>query len=133
VRFGERESFAANSGAEPLRPPELLKPKNKHEEDIMNAKILSAHDLRSGLVVYLTSEGGWSRHLVRAAPATNEQTQARLLQISERATGSNHVIDPAFIDVDWRETGPVPARLRERIRATGVPPVPFELARAAAE
>lgn len=97
----------------------------------MNAKILSAHNLKSGLVVYLTSEGGWSRHLVRAAPATDERAQERLLEISRQAGGS--VIEPAFIDVDWRETGPVPVRLRERIRATGVPTVMPQILSVAAE
>ena len=99
----------------------------------MNAKILSAHDLRSGLVVYLTSEGGWSRKLVRAAPATDERSEARLLRLSEQAVGNNNVFEPAFIDVDWRETGPVPARLRERIRAEGVPTVMPEILGIAAE
>ena len=99
----------------------------------MNAKILSAHDLRSGLVVYLTSEGGWSRKLVRAAPATDERTEARLLDLSEQAIGGNRVIELAFIDVDWRETGPVPARLRERIRADGVPTIMPEIPGVAAE
>jgi hypothetical protein len=89
----------------------------------MNAKILSAHDLRTGLVVYLTSEGGWSRKLVRAAPATDAHSEARLLRLSEQAVGSDQIIEPAFLDVDWRETGPVPARLRERIRADGLPTV----------
>lgn len=99
----------------------------------MNAKILSAHDLKSGLVVYLTSEGGWSRKLVRAAPATDERSEACLLELSEQAVGNNHVFEPAFIDVDWRETGPVPARLRERIRAGGVPTVWSGPLRVAAE
>ena len=99
----------------------------------MNARILSAHDLRNGLVVYLTSEGGWSRKLVRAAPATDERSEARLLQLSEKAIGGNRVIESAFIDVDWRETGPVPLRLRERIRAEGVPTVSFRPLRVAAE
>lgn len=99
----------------------------------MNAKILSAHDLRSGLVVYLTSEGGWSRKLVRAAPATDERAEEHLLQLSEQAIDGNRVIEPAFIDVDWREAGPVPARLRERIRAEGVPTVTPQVLGVAAE
>lgn len=126
MRFGEREFFAANSGWK-------LRDHREKRDDIMNAKILSAHDLRSGLVVYLTTEGGWSRHLVRAAPATDERSEERLLQLSEQGIGNNHVFEPAFIDVDWRETGPVPARLRERIRADGVPTVSFRPLRIAAE
>lgn len=99
----------------------------------MNVKILSAQDLQSGLVVYLTSEGGWSRKLVRAAPALDAKAQDHLLQLSRQANGGDHVIEASFIDVDWRETGPVPLRLRERIRAGGRPTVMPETLQIAAE
>ncbi|GAB4195920.1 MAG: DUF2849 domain-containing protein [Thalassobaculales bacterium] len=76
---------------------------------------VTANDLRSGAVVFLTHDGGWTTEAAAAAIAGPEASQA-LLAEAERQARENRVIAPYLIAVDEAAR---PLRLRERIRAAG--------------
>lgn len=94
-------------------------------------KIITANRLSDGTVVFLSAEG-WITEIARAAVLSAHDAIEAGLAAAARAVADREVIDTAAIDVTVEEgSGPVPVRLRERIRAFG-PTVAFgEAARAA--
>ncbi len=94
-------------------------------------KIITANRLSDGAVVFLSAEG-WITEIARAAVLSAQDAIEAGLAAAARAVADREVIDTAAIDVTVEENaGPVPVRLRERIRAFG-PTVAFgEAARAA--
>ena len=89
-------------------------------------KIITAHNLRSGAVVYRAPSGGWTERLMEAArydPGSAE------LDASLRAAREAEVVNAYAMEID--AAGPAGrTRLRERIRASG-PTVRPDLARRA--
>jgi hypothetical protein len=81
-------------------------------------QVITGNDLASGSVVFQTDRG-WSTNIAEAEILTSSQTVATALARAAAATASNRVVDAYAIDVARTEAGLVPARLRERIRATG--------------
>ncbi|MCX5513355.1 DUF2849 domain-containing protein [Kaistia algarum] len=100
----------------------------------MSQKIITANDLRGGLVVFLTPSGGWSIELAHSRIiGTGELDEA--LAYAKAQSDAQIVVEPYEIDVELAEGIPVPLRLRERIRAAKGPTVAYgeaELAERAA-
>lgn len=91
----------------------------------MPLKTITANRVRDGAVVWRTAGGGWSPDVADAVVL--EQT-ADALEVAKADLASRLVTDVYEIDVEAGSTGPVPVRLRERIRAVG-PTVRPDLAR----
>ena len=87
-------------------------PKQKHPQ------VVTANDLFEGDVIYLTTEGGWTRQHSDAAVAHEPDEAARLLAIAqaqpERIVGA--YLANAAIDDDGR---PQPIHFREAFRTRG--------------
>jgi hypothetical protein len=80
-------------------------------------KVVTAHDLRDGHVVYQTVDDRWSEQLTEAEVLTDEaHAQLRLLEAERQTT----LVTGAYL-AEMRQTdnGPVPAHFREAFRATG--------------
>ncbi|MBK5912674.1 hypothetical protein CCR85_14415 [Rhodothalassium salexigens] len=82
--------------------------------------IVTANDLLTGRVVFLTAAGDWQGAAGQAAVAYNDDMADYLMDRAQADAVANLVVEPALIgavlDADDR---PRPARNREAIRATG--------------
>lgn len=82
-------------------------------------KILTANDLLSGGVVFLTADGAWTPFISLAHISQNDDT-ARKLEISgEKAVSEQIIVEPFFIDITIENGAPRPVRFRERLRVSG--------------
>jgi hypothetical protein len=80
---------------------------------------VTANDLRSGAVVFLTSRGDWSQD-VRDAELASDPTMAdRLLARAKADHDASIVVEPVLIEISTQGDSRSPLRLRERIRASG--------------
>lgn len=79
-------------------------------------KTITAWDTATGVVIYMTSEGGWTSDPGEVGVFIGEVADARL---AEAAADEGAVTDPYFMEVS--ETGEISGRetLRETIRAVG--------------
>ena len=84
----------------------------------MGLQVVTANRLRDGAVVYLEGDGGWSGDVERGATGGGHEAE-RLLGQGQAAEARQLVVGPYLIDVEEREGGIRPVRLRERIRAFG--------------
>jgi hypothetical protein len=82
-------------------------------------QVVTANDLLSGDVVYLTRSAGWSRRIAEASVVENAQAGAALLAAAEAQAKANVVVAPYLIPVDATVTPPRPVQYREIIRAEG--------------
>ncbi len=82
--------------------------------------ILSANDLLTGRVVYLTNTDGWTNDIRRAVVFDDKAEAIARLAWAEAQT--HQVIAPVLAPV--RGAAPFPTSNRDRLRATG----PFSLA-----
>lgn len=82
-------------------------------------QVVTANDLKSGDVVYLTQSAGWSRRIGDASVVANAEAGAALLAIAEAQARMNVVVAPYLIPVDTGATPPKPIQYREIIRADG--------------
>ena len=82
-------------------------------------QVVTANDLLSGDVVYLTKAAGWSRRIADAAVVENARAGAVLLGTAEAQARANVVVAPYLIPVDATVTPPRPIQYREVIRAEG--------------
>jgi len=102
----------------------------------MSQKIITANNLRDGLVVFLTPSGLWSTEIAAARiVGTGELDEA--LAYGKAQHDARIIVEPYDIDVELHPDAgvPVPVRLRERIRAAKGPTVAYgeaELAERAA-
>ena len=85
----------------------------------MNAHILTASDLRSGNVVFLTELGDWSPFISEARLATGADEINALRAQGKQALREHLVVDPFVIEVATGGAGPVPVRFRELLRVRG--------------
>ena len=97
----------------------------------MTQQLVVANRLTDGVVVYLTTEGEWSKSIEHGHVADNEADAGALLDIAARAARHQFVVDPYLIETMEDGGKRRPTRLRERIRATG-PTVQLNLNRQAA-
>jgi hypothetical protein len=82
-------------------------------------QIVTANDLLSGDVVYLTKTASWSRRIAEASVVENAQAGAALLAVAEAQAKMNIVVAPYLIPVDASVSPPRPIQYREIIRADG--------------
>ena len=85
----------------------------------MNAsnQVISANDLLHGDVVYLDSDGGWTRALSGAVLVADKDEAEALLREAKAQPGK--VIDPYLLDVAIGPDGATPSHIRERLRDSG--------------
>ena len=81
-------------------------------------EIVTANELLSGAVVYLSADGTWQMSLDTARVFGADDTEARDAEI-ERGKTSGRLVGIVTETVSVVDGRPVPARLRERIRAEG--------------
>ena len=79
-------------------------------------KTITAWDTATGVVIYMTADGDWTRDPGEVGVFTGDVADARL---AEAAADEGAVTDPYLMEVS--ETGAIAGRetLRETIRATG--------------
>lgn len=82
-------------------------------------QLVTANDLKTGDVVYLTQSAGWSRRIADASIVPNAEAGAALLAVAEAQAKMNIVVAPYLIPVDTAVVPPRPVQFRERIRAEG--------------
>ncbi len=89
------------------------------------AKIITANDLRSGVVVFLDGDGGWTVD-VAAARVLEDGADLDGAVAHARAQADAQVVLEAYpVDVVVTDGVPIPVRLRERIRAERGPTVVY--------
>jgi hypothetical protein len=76
-------------------------------------KIITGNDLVTGDVVWWTG-AGWSRHVSEAVDVADKGEA-----LAKREEAELHVNVPYVIDATPGPHGPVPAHIKDRIRATG--------------
>jgi len=84
-------------------------------------KLLTGNDLATGDVIWWTGEG-WSRHIGDAVDAGDEGEEILAREEAARRVNASYIIDAT-----QTEDGPLPAHIKDRIRASG-PTVRTDLA-----
>jgi hypothetical protein len=84
----------------------------------LSLQTVSASEIGSGAAVFITAEG-WTTNFAAALIVANADEAAALLARAQADVASDLIIDPYLIDLKDTPDGPVPALLRERIRAEG--------------
>lgn len=82
-------------------------------------QIVTANDLASGDVVYLTATADWSRNIADAAVLANAAAGAGQLALAEAQARQNLIVAPYLVPVVPGSTSPRPVQFRELIRAEG--------------
>ena len=85
--------------------------------------VITANVLRTGVIVYLRSDGSWVETLADATPAADEELRATLEQLALAAIERNEVTAVYAFDVSIVDGRPAPLSVREKIRAAGAPTV----------
>jgi len=80
-------------------------------------QVLTANGLKTGPVVYLTSDFTWSTSFADALNTESPDQIEKMRAFGDAAEDDNIIVGVYFIDVS-AETG-LPARYRERFRANG--------------
>ena len=89
------------------------------------AKVVTANDLRNGLVVFLDGEGGWTVEIAEARVLDDGPDLDDAVARAKAQADARIVVEPYPVDVVVTDGIPVPARLRERIRAERGPTVVY--------
>lgn len=95
----------------------------------MSLHAITASRLRDGEVVWYAGDGAWAERLAEAASYAAPALDAALAE-AKRSLDSQTVVDVYAIEVAPGAEGPVPVRLRERLRAAG-PSVRLDLGKQA--
>ncbi len=85
----------------------------------MSAKILTANDLHTGRVIFLSPKGVWSTFISQACLSFDLKMENELAAIGHQAVNNQLVVEPFFIDVTIEDGLPSPLRFRERLRING--------------
>ncbi|MFS2325862.1 DUF2849 domain-containing protein [Brucella sp. H1_1004] len=85
----------------------------------MVVKVLTANRLIDGQAVWLGADGSWQETIDGALVARHAEAVAALEDAGKVAAKANLVVDVNVIDVEERDEGLYPIRLRERIRLSG--------------
>ena len=83
------------------------------------AHVITANDLKGGLVVYQTPENGWTESVRVAEVLTDEVSLAAGLKRAKVAEDCQLVVGIYEIEVETVDGDLRPTRYRERIRAFG--------------
>ena len=89
------------------------------------AKVITANDLRDGLVVFLTQDGGWSHDIALSRVVDDGPDLDSAVAYAKAQHDARIVVEPYPIDVTVTGGIPVPQRLREKIRADKGPTIPY--------
>lgn len=89
------------------------------------AKVVTANDLRDGLVVFLDDNGGWTHRIAEARVLTDGPELEDANVYAKAQHDARIVVEPYPIDVKITDGVPVPVRIREKIRADGGPTVVY--------
>ena len=89
------------------------------------AKVITANDLGDGLVVFLDHDGGWTHDIAAARVVEDGPDLDTAVAWAKAQMDARVVVEAYPIDVTVTAGVPVPARLRERIRAERGPTVPY--------
>ncbi len=80
---------------------------------------VTANNLVDGAVVFLCSDGAWSRRLADAAVADSDAASERLMQAAHNAVEDNDVVEPYLIVLTRQDGGLRAAHFREHLRTLG--------------
>jgi hypothetical protein len=89
------------------------------------AKVITANDLRDGLVVFLDHDGGWTHDIALARVVEDGADLDQANAYAKAQHDARIVVEPYPIDVEVTGGVPVPVRLRERIRAEKGPTIVY--------
>lgn len=89
------------------------------------AKVITANDLMNGLVVFLAAGGHWTVEIAGARVLDDGPDLDGAVAEAKAAADARVVVEPYPIDVAVTDGVPVPARLREKIRAERGPTVVY--------
>ncbi len=89
------------------------------------AKVITANDLRSGLVVFLDGESGWTVDIAAARVVEDGPDLEAAVAQAGAQVDAQIVLEAYPIDVVVTGGVPVPVRLRERIRAERGPTIAY--------
>jgi hypothetical protein len=82
-------------------------------------KAITANRLDDGRVVFLDDLGGWAPTLVEARLLADGPELVKAIAYGKAQHDARVVVEPYAIDIEIVDGLPVPARIRERIRAQG--------------
>jgi len=85
----------------------------------MTKQVLTANDLRSGGVVFLTPKGDWSPYIAMASVSDNCCSAEQLEAQGQRSVADQLIVGPFLIDVNTESGVPSPVRFREQLRVNG--------------
>ena len=85
----------------------------------MTQQILTANDLRTGEVVFLTSAHTWSNRFHAAAIIDEKSDIDAIEEAGNLAVAKNIVVGAYFIDITLEDGKPSPVRFREQLRIFG--------------
>lgn len=86
-------------------------------------RVMTANLLRSGDVVYLAEDGRWVRELAAASIAFDAPGREALQRHADAAVAANEVVAAYLMDVRLDAGQPLPASVRETIRALRRPTI----------
>jgi len=89
------------------------------------AKVITANDLKSGLVVFLDPDNGWTLDIAEARILDDAADLEAAVAYAQAQSDARIVLEAYPIDVTVTGGVPVPVRLRERIRAERGPTVVY--------
>ena len=89
------------------------------------AKVITANDLRDGLVVFLDHDGGWTHDIALARVVEDGPDLDQANAYAKAQHDARIVVEPYPIDVEVKSGVPVPVRYRERIRAEKGPTIVY--------
>ncbi|NIY77205.1 DUF2849 domain-containing protein [Thalassospira sp. HF15] len=85
----------------------------------MSLQVVTANRLEDGLVVFLTSDGGWSENINDARIAEDKEAANALLAEASAPELDIVIVGPYLIDVEQQGTDLVPTKYREVLRTKG--------------
>ena len=86
-------------------------------------RVVTANELRSGAVVYLTGDGRWVEAIGDASVAPAADDLKRLEMLAQAAVEKTEVTAVYAMDVRLADGRPEPISVREKIRAARAPSV----------
>jgi len=82
-------------------------------------KAITANRLDDGRVVFLDESGGWTLRVADARLLTDGPELDQATAYAKAQHDARIVVEPYAIDIEIIDGTPLPARIRERIRAEG--------------
>jgi len=85
----------------------------------MTLKIMTANDLHSGGVVFLTGQNDWSPFISHARLCDEPDTERELEAFGQQAVARQIIVEPFLIAVTLENSVAHPVRFREQLRVGG--------------